>query len=160
MWFLLLWAFGLISSIVYILIMKSPITLIEVSRILLLGQFIVTFGLVGVVGLISNVFMAKKMANALNWPGGPFQIKYGFTQLCLGVMGVMTFWFRGTFWAATLVNMYMYGLSGFWTHTQEMIQNKKLDTSNVANLIMNLIYQSFITVLSLLAGDIWITTGT
>lgn len=157
MWFLLLWGLGLATSAVYFFMTGLPQSISEISTRILLDQFIVTFGLVAVVGMLTNVFFANKTAKMLNWPGGPFQIKYGFAQLCLGAMGVMAIWFRGPFWAATLVNMYMYGLSGFWTHSQEMIQNKKLDASNVSNIIMNIFYQTFITVLSIFAGGIWIT---
>lgn len=159
MWFLLLWALGLIGSFGYFLANGFPNQIDEISRILLLGQFVITFGLVALVGMLTNVFFADNTAKQQGWPGGPFQIKYGFAQLCLGVMGVMTIWFQGTFWAATLVNMYIYGLSGFWTHTQEMIKNKKPDASNVCNLIMNAFYQAFITILSVLAGGIWLVSG-
>lgn len=155
MWFLLLWALGLGYSGIEFWQHGLPQDIHELSRILLLGQFVVTFGLLGIVGMITNVFWANATATKLNWPGGPFQIKYGFSQLCIGVMGVMCLWFHGNFWAATLVNMYMYGLSGLWTHTQEMVKNKKPDLSNVSNLIMNALYQAFITLLSIWIGDIW-----
>ncbi|HVT63378.1 MAG TPA: DUF6790 family protein [Legionellaceae bacterium] len=156
MWFLLLWALGLIASFVYFLISGFPREIHQMAHILLLGQFVVTFGLVAVIGMVTNVFFAETTAKQLKWPGGPFQIKYGFAQLCLGVMGVMAFWFHGNFWAATIVNMYMYGLSGYWTHTQEMLKNKKPDASNVCNLIMNTCYQLFLTILSIWAGDVWV----
>lgn len=158
MWFLLLWGLGIASSVIYFCVTELPKNISEASSVLLLGQFVVTFGLVGVVGMVTNVFIADKMAKMLSWPGGPFQIKYGFSQLCLGVMGVMAIWYRELFWAATIVNMYMYGLSGFWTHTQEMLKNKKLDVSNVCNIIMNAFYQAFITILSILAGGVWAIT--
>lgn len=157
MWFLLLWALGLGASYLYFLITGLPSNIQDISRVLLLGQFVITFGLVAVIGMITNVFFAKSTSKKLNWPGGPFQIKYGFCQLCLGVMGVMALWFHGNFWAATIVNMYLYGLSGFWTHTQEMLKNKKPDMSNVCNLIMNAFYQAFLTVLSIWSGGIWVT---
>lgn len=157
MWFLLLWALGLVySGIDFWILGGIPEDIHELSRILLLGQFVITFGLLAIIGMITNVFCAKTTAKKLNWPGGPFQIKYGFSQLCLGVMGVMCLWFHGNFWAATVVNMYMYGLSGFWTHTQEMMKNKKPDVSNVCNLIMNALYQAFITILSIWVSDVWI----
>src|SRR3990167_1203951 len=145
MWFLLLWVLGILTSIVTYWITGVPDKHYLYS-VLLLDQFVVTFGLLGIIGFLTNVILAKPMAKKLNWPGGPFQVKYGFAQLCIGIMGVMAIWFRGSYWVATLINMYMYGLSGFWTHTQEMIENHKPDTSNVCNLIMNLSYQVFITI--------------
>lgn len=114
-----------------------------------------TFGLIGIIGIFENIILAKKTAALVGWPHSPYQIKYGFCQLCLGYIGVMTFWVKGTFWIAALVTMYMYGLSGFWTHTAEMIKNKKIDRSNMSNLIMNLCYQLFITALSIATEEIW-----
>lgn len=156
MWFLLLWGLGLLSSGFQFLIAGVPESMAEFCRVILLHQFVVTFGLVGVVGMLTNVFFAKKTLSMLGWPGGPFQIKYGFSQLGIGVMGVLAIWMKGPFWAATLINMYIYGLSGFVTHTQEMVQNGKPDASNVCNIIMNFFYQLFITVLSIYAGGIWV----
>ena len=157
MWFLLLCAFGLIASGLNFLVFGYPKEINEIARILLLGQFIVTFGLVAIIGVVTNIFFTDTFTKKIKWPEGAFQIKYGFAQLCLGVMGVMAFWFQGNFWAATLINMYMYGLSGLWTHTQDMLNNKKIDRDNVSNIIMNIVYQIFITILSVLVGNVWVT---
>lgn len=155
MWFILLWALGLATSGIYFLLTGVPQHTSDIYTIILLHQFVVTFGLVGVIGVVVNIIFAKQCAEKLGWPGGPFQVKYGFCQLCLGVMGVMAIWYRGPFWVAVLVNMYMYGLSGFWTHTAEMIKLKKADAGHIGNLIMDILYQAFITILSILAGGIW-----
>lgn len=154
MWFLLLWAIGIITAIVHLTVLNQPFTLELVSRTILLHQFVVTFGLCGIIGVIGNIIYADKLSKKLGWPGGPFQIKYGFTQLGLGVLGVMTIWYTDHFWVAALVNMYLYGLSGFWTHTQTMIDNKKIDWDSIGNLIMDIVYQSFLTALSIYA-NIW-----
>jgi len=62
----------------------------------------VTFGLIGIIGIFENIILAKKTAALVGWPHSPYQIKYGFCQLCLGYIGVMTFWVKGTFWIAGL----------------------------------------------------------
>lgn len=156
MWFLALWGLGLISSLIHFFIIGFPDSLSEISTIVLLHQFVVTFGLVGVIGVIVNIFDADNTAKKLGWPGGLFQIKYGFSQLGLGVMGVMAIWFGGTFWIGVLVTMYIYGLSGLWSHTQVMVENKKPDADSIGNIIMDIAYQAFITVLSIWAGGIWV----
>ncbi len=157
--FLILWLFGIISGIIHLFIIGFPDSISEISTILLLHQFVVTFGLVGVIGVIVNIITADKTAKKLGWPGGLFQIKYGFSQLGLGVMGVMAIWFGGTFWVGVLVSMYIYGLSGLWSHTQVMIENKKVDADGIGNIIMDLAYQAFITILSILAGGIWVLSS-
>ncbi|HFE36858.1 MAG TPA: hypothetical protein ENK06_00380 [Gammaproteobacteria bacterium] len=155
MWFLLLWALGIISAVVHLFVTGWPSSLSEISTILLLHQFVVTFGLIGVIGVVVNIINADKTAKSLGWPGGPFQVKYGFSQLGLGVMGVLTIWFGGAFWVGALVSMYMYGLSGLWSHTQQMIKRKKVNATDISNLVMDVFYQTFITLLSIWAGGIW-----
>lgn len=126
-----------------------------VCSTLLLHKFVVTFGLLGIIGTITNIIKAEDNAKALGWPGGPFQIKYGFSQLGLGVMGVMCIWFRGGFWLGTLVSMYIYGVSGLWSHIAEMKRQGKATVNDVGNLIIDVIYQIMLTVLSVYAGGIW-----
>jgi hypothetical protein len=155
MWFLLLWGIGFLTSLIYFFIIGFPKNVSEGSTLLLLHQFVVTFGLLGVIGFIESVLFGDKISKMIAWPGGPYQTKYGFFQLCLGVTGVMAIWFRGSYWVAVLVNMYVFGLSGLWTHIAEMIKLKKLDFMHMANLVINACYQTFITVLSILAGGIW-----
>ena len=154
MWFLALWALGLLSGFVHLFITGFG-DASHISHTLLLHQFIVTFGLVGIIGVIVNIALADDTARKLGWPGGPFQIKYGFSQLGVGVMGVMAIWFHGSFWVGVLVTMYIYGLSGLWSHTQEMIKNRRADAGNTANIVMDIAYQAFITILSIQAGGIW-----
>ncbi|MDQ0191715.1 DUF6790 family protein [Paenibacillus wynnii] len=156
MWFLALWLLGIISGLVHLYTLGFPNNVSDISTILLLHQFVVTFGLVGVIGYVVNIARADETAKMLGWPGGPFQVKYGFSQVGLGVMGILAIWFQGTFWVGVLVTMYIYGLSGLWSHTHVMIKNKKLDADSISNLIMDVVYQTFITVLSILAGGIWV----
>ncbi len=156
MWFLVLWLLGIISGVVHLYSLGFPNDWSEISRVLLLHQFIVTFGLVGLIGCIINIFRADQTAKQLGWPGGPFQVKYGFSQVGLGVMGIMAIWFKGPFWIGVLVTMYIYGLSGLWSHTYEMVKNRKADGISIGNIIMDIFYQAFITALSIWAGGIWV----
>lgn len=157
MWFLLLWIMGIISGAVHLFIIGWPHDPSEIARIFLLHQFVVTFGLVGIIGAVVNIVIADKTAESLGWPGGPFQIKYGFSQLGLGIMGVLAIWFHGNFWVGVLVTMYIYGLSGLWSHIHEMIRKKKLIFNDVGNIVLDVLYQTFITLLSIWAGGIWIS---
>ena len=147
MWFLLLWVISLITSSVYFLMYGLPTSVKDVSSILLLHQFVVTFGLLGLIGFIESVLFGKKISKIIGWPGGPYQTKYGFFQLNLGVIGVMTIWFDGLFWLAALVSMYVFGLSGLWTHISEIMNHKKSRTVHIVNIVINVCYQIFLTVL-------------
>lgn len=154
MWMALLIVVGIVSGIVQIKTSQEPITRELASRILLLHQFVVAFGLVGIIGVITNVLYAEQEAAKLGWPGGPFQIKYGFAQLGIGVLGVMAIWFKDHFWVAALVNMYVYGLSGLWTHTLPMIQNQKFNWNDGGSILLDIAYMALLTALSI-SARIW-----
>lgn len=154
MFFLVLWAIGLISGIVQILITKQPFNAYVVSSTLLLHQFVVTSGLVAVIGVYSNIIAADKTAEQLNWPGGPFQIKYGFTQLGLLAFGIMAIFYKGEFWIGALLINYLYGVMGGFTLIHEMVKAKKINKDSMARVIMDAAYQVFLTILSIKA-EIW-----
>lgn len=59
-------------------------------RTLLLHQFVVTHGIVAVLGFFINVITPEATAKKLGWATGLWQIKYGFQQPGFGVIGVMT----------------------------------------------------------------------
>lgn len=156
MFFLVLWGLGIVTAVIDLYMKGFPSDPQLICSVILLHQFVVTFGLLGITGLLSNMIFAKQNAKMVGWPGGPFQIKYGFSQLGLGIMGVMCIWFRDGFWLGTIVAMYIYGISGLWSHWNVMKMNKKADADSIANIIMDIAYQTFITVLSIVIGGIWV----
>lgn len=154
--FIIYWIAGIITAVAHLFMLGFPNNVSQICSILLLHQFVVTFGSLGMTGLFANMIFAKKNADSLGWPGGPFQVKYGFSQLGLGIMGIMCIWFRHGFWLGTVFGMYIYGASGLWSHYNVMKMNKKIDVDSVANIIMDIAYQIFLTVLTLRIGGLWV----
>ena len=155
MWILLFIGAGVVSAFVHLFIVGFGVGTSIVCSIFLLHQFVVPSALIGILGFIINVLKADKTAKNLGWPGGPFQWKYGFSQLGVGVMGVMSIWFRGQFWLGTLVTLYVYGASGLWSHAGLMIQNKKADKVEIANIVLDIVYHAALTVLILQIPSVW-----
>jgi len=155
MWIVAFIGAGVASALVHLAITGFDVSASVICSVFLLHQFVVTSGLIGVLGFYINVCIAKRTAENLGWPGGPFQIKYGFAQLGVGVMGVLSIWLRGTFWAGTLITLYIYGASGLWTHTAELIRQKRADKIEIANIILDVIYHITLTVLSLYVPGVW-----
>lgn len=154
--FLLFWIVGIITAIVDLYMKGFPSDLSQICNVLLLHQFVVTFGCLGITGLFSNMIFADKNAKSVGWPGGPFQIKYGFSQLGLGIMGIMCIWFRDGFWLGAIVSMYIYGISGLWSHYNVMKMDHKVNVNCIASIIMDIAYQTFITVLSIQTSGVWV----
>ncbi|RCX18751.1 hypothetical protein DFR58_10420 [Anaerobacterium chartisolvens] len=155
MWILVLIGAGLLSALVHLLIIGFGGGVSVICEVIVLHQFAVTHGLLGVLGFYINVIKADSTAKSLGWPGGPFQVKYGFSQLGVGVMGILSIWLRGPFWIGTLVTLYMYGISGLWTHTAEVIKSEVKSKTEIANIILDVIYHVVITILLLQVPGVW-----
>lgn len=156
MWILALIGAGIVTALIQLAINGFSGGVATICSTILLHQFVVTSGLIGIIGFYINVIRADKTAKQLGWPGGPFQIKYGFAQLGVGVMGVLSIWLRGPFWVGTLITLYIYGISGLWTHSLELKKKGKADPIEIANIILDVIYHVGLTILSFYVPGMWI----
>lgn len=160
MWIVVIIGIGVVTAVIQIAIQGFSADFVEWMRVLLLHQFAVSHGIIAVGGFIMNVLYPKRTAAKLGWPSSPFQVKYGFQQVGLGVMGVLSIWFQGNFWVGTLVALYIYGLSGLWTHTQEILRKRKetgkTDAIELSNIILDVIYHLVLTWMSLQIPGIWV----
>lgn len=154
MWILVLIGLGLLTAFINLCMAGFDIGLSAICEIIVLHQFVVTSGLLGIIGFYINVIKADDTAKSLGWPGGPFQVKYGFSQLGVGIMGVLSIWFRGPFWFGTLVTLYIYGISGLWSHAAEM-KRKQVNWIDVGNIIFDVIYHVGLTILLLQIPSVW-----
>ncbi|GAB4084604.1 hypothetical protein GCM10028784_12340 [Myceligenerans cantabricum] len=159
MWIVVIIGMGLLTAGIHLGILGFPADQVTILRTLLLHQFVTSHGFIAVAGFIINVLTPERTAAKLDWPSGPFQIKYGFAQLGLGVMGVLAIWFQGNFWVGVLVTLYIYGLSGLWTHTQEIVRKHratgKWDRIEIFNIVLDVIYHLVLTWMSLQIPGVW-----
>ena len=159
MWILVIIGIGVLTGVGQLALAGFPGDTATIMRTLLLHQFVVTHGIVAVLGFFINVITPKATAEKLGWATSPWQIKYGFQQLGLGVIGVLTIWFQGNFWAAALITLYVYGVSGLWTHTQEVVRKRRetgrTDWVEIGNIVFDVIYHVILTWMSLLIPGVW-----
>ena len=159
MWIVVIIGIGVLTAVGQLAIQGFPADHILVLKTFLLHQFVVTHGIVAVGGFIINVITPEKTAAKLGWPGGLFQVKYGFSQLGLGVMGALSIWFQGNFWAATMVTLYVYGVSGLWTHRLEVVRKRRLegrtDMVELGNMVLDVVYHGVLTWMSLQIPGVW-----
>lgn len=154
MWILAIIGMGILTALIHMAIVGFDIGTSGICEIIVLHQYVVSSGLIGIIGFYINVIKADNTAKSLGWPGGPFQWKYGFSQLGVGVMGILSIWFRGSFWFGTLVTLYIYGISGLWSHTAEM-KRKGTNPIDTWNIILDVIYHIVLTVLLLQIPSVW-----
>ena len=162
MWIVAIIGIGVLTAIVQLALLGFPADQVVIFKTLLLHQFVVSHGIIAVGGFIINVLYPQRTAAQLGWPSGPFQVKYGFAQVGLGVMGVLSIFFQGNFWAATLVTLYVYGFSGLWTHTQEVVRKRRegggTEWIEVGNIVLDVVYHLVLTWMSLQIPGVWSTS--
>ena len=150
---------GAVTGVIQLALAGFPSETATIMHTLLLHQFVVTHGLLALVGFFINVITPEKTAASLGWASSPYQIKYGFQQLGLGIMGVLAIWFQGNFWVAALVTLYIYGLSGLCTHTQEVLRKRReksvTDWVEIGNIVLDVIYHVVLTWMSLMIPGVW-----
>jgi hypothetical protein len=105
---------AVIVAIGHILIWDAP-----VFQTLLLWLLVFKAGLGGLWSFIGHYFQSDQVAAYIGWPAGnPFQKEVAFTNLALGISGLMCFFYRGEFWLATIVFASIFLLGAFSVHVQ------------------------------------------
>lgn len=73
-------------------------------EVLLAYLLFFNMGIMGLLGAYAHVFMAPETARSIGWaPGSPFQFEIGMANLSYGVLGILSYWFRGRFWDASII---------------------------------------------------------
>src|SRR6266436_8334223 len=104
MLFLLCFVLALVIGAVHIYRDKQPRTKERVVEILLLWLLIICVGIASVLTFVADAFFADRMAASLGWPAGnPFQSLVAVANLSVGVLGILYYWIRGSFWVATVI---------------------------------------------------------
>lgn len=74
-------------------------------------------GIMGFLAAYAHVFMGPETAKSIGWePGSPFQFEIGMANLAFGVLGVLCYWFRGSFWNASIIGWSVLLLGCFIGH--------------------------------------------
>lgn len=61
-------------------------------------------GIMGLLAAYAHVFMGSETAKSIGWEAGsPFQFEIGMANLAFGVLGILSYWFRGSFWDASII---------------------------------------------------------
>ncbi|MFW5489879.1 MAG: DUF6790 family protein [Desulfovibrio sp.] len=103
----------------------------------LLAWFLgVQVGLGGIWAFLGHYFKSAEVARYIGWPpGSPFQKEIAFTNLALGVCGVLSFFMRNTawqngFWLATILFATVFLVGAFSVHVKE---REKTGNTNPGN---------------------------
>jgi hypothetical protein len=77
-------------------------------------------GFTGLIAFVGHLFKPNEIAALIGWPpDNPFQYEVGMADLAFGVLGVLSLYFRGLFWLATVTGACIYLLGDFVIHINE-----------------------------------------
>ena len=74
-----------------------------IAKVLLRYLLLINVGLEGLFGFYGHAFMGEQVAASIGWAPSPFQYEVGIANLAIGSLGILCWWFEGTFWFATIV---------------------------------------------------------
>lgn len=113
MWFFLsIYAVGLISFFIHLFkLAPAERTYANVLELFLLYQIVFSLGITSLVAFIGLTFMDVYVAQITDWPVSPFEQQMANVNLGFGVLGIMSIWYRGYFWLATVVGFSVWILS-------------------------------------------------
>jgi hypothetical protein len=92
------------AVLIHLWLMKKPRTLRNVLEVVLLYSLVILFGAGSLIAGLMHVFNGPATAQLIGWPAGsPFQFEVGVADISFGLVCILAFWFRGSYWLAAIL---------------------------------------------------------
>jgi hypothetical protein len=122
---------GLVVGAVHVYLDKQPRTKARVAEIFLLWFLVIIVGIQGVFAFIGHTVYADTTAASIGWPAGnPFQSEVAVANLTVGVLGILCYWMRGSFWNATVIGFCVWWLGDFVVHVRSIVVSANYAPNN------------------------------
>jgi hypothetical protein len=113
---------GLVVGAVHLYLDRQPRTKGRVAQIFLLWFLVITVGIQGIFAFIGHTVFADTTAASIGWPAGnPFQSEVAVANLSVGVLGILCYWMRGSFWNATAIGFSVWWLGDAVVHIRDIM---------------------------------------
>jgi hypothetical protein len=85
-----------------------------ISETFLQYTLFLNIGCAFVVGFAGQLLYGQEIARCVSWPASPFQYELGFSELALGILGLLSPLFTHQFWLATIIcaSVWLWGTAG------------------------------------------------
>lgn len=111
---------------------RSSLDSEKFAEIALLSILTVQVGLGSLWAFLGHAFMPDVIATYIGWPtGSPFQLEVAFANLSFGVMGLLSWKFRGEFWMATIIGFSVFYLGAAYGHIMDALINLNYSPGNI-----------------------------
>jgi len=102
----------------------------------LLAFIVSNVGLQGIFAFLGHFFKSDEVARGIGWPeGNPFQKEIAFTNLSLGILGILCIWFRGNFWLATIISRSVFTWGAAGIHFEDIKKRKNVNILNAGPVL-------------------------
>lgn len=106
-----------------ILVYRGSRTKDVIIESVLLALLVVMVGLSSIWAFMGHAFMGERIAAYIGWPAGsPFQLEVAVANLSYGVLGLLSWKFRGEFWTATIIGFSIFYLGAAYIHIVDMFR--------------------------------------
>lgn len=108
----------------------------RVAGICLLCLLTVQWGLGGVLTALPHILIPDTIAGYIGWAAGsPFQVELGFASLGISLLGILCFWFRGSFWIAPVVAQSIFLWGAAYVHINDALLHGNLSAGNAGPVL-------------------------
>lgn len=122
-----------------------------IAETLLLWQLVVAVGCMGIMAFVGHVFRGPKTAARIGWlPNNPFQEELGYCCLGMGLLGILSYWFRGELWLAAIVFTSTFLLGAALVHLREMWKHRNFNRDNALSVLPDVLIPACLISLNLL----------
>jgi hypothetical protein len=122
---------GLVVGAVHLYLDKQPRTKGRLAEIFLLWLLVITVGIQGIFAFVGHTVFADTTAASIGWPAGnPFQSEVAVANLSVGVLGILCYWMRGSFWVATVIGFSVWWLGDAVVHIRSIVVSANYAPNN------------------------------
>ncbi|WP_052418693.1 DUF6790 family protein [Methanolacinia paynteri] len=134
-----IWAMTLFLSVlaaIISLLLAGTMTVHYVAYVFLFWLLVIGVGVTGIIAFSGHFFNADEIAEKIGWPkGNPFQREIAFTNLGIGIAGVLCFFFRDGFWLAVIVMYSVFSIGAGFGHIYEQKKNENASEYNTGAVV-------------------------
>lgn len=100
-------------------------------ELFLLYQIVFSVGLTSLLAFVGLTFMDKYVADYTEWPHSPFEQQLANVNLAFGILGILSIWLRGYFWAATVIGFSIWIFSDGIHHLYHYFVHRNVSKGNI-----------------------------
>jgi hypothetical protein len=110
---------------------KKGLQLREKAKIFLNYYVFISVGLQGLIAGSSQLFFATNVASYVQWPYSPFLLELGMANLAFGMLGVLSWWIKGSWRLAAACGYGVFLIFAAIGHLYDALFNGNLSMGNL-----------------------------